>query len=206
MRSLRFPILLFLLILVLSTGCLSRNPKVPIHLYTLEESRVVPETRIILPPLSLGVYGFDTSPSIEARILYRISAVELGYYDYDRWGEPPGEMVTRAFMRGLSASHLFSGILRGEKYPQSSFDWILTGTLERFEEDHTTEPAAAHIRVNLEIYRADSYTRIWKRSLEAREALEGDSAENLVLAMNKALGRILIEAKAEMERILTEKN
>jgi ABC-type uncharacterized transport system auxiliary subunit len=206
MKSLHSHILLLSLLLVSITGCLSRNPKVPIHLYSLEGNRILPETSKTLPPLSLGVYGFDSSPSIESRMLYRISDVEVGYYDYDRWVDPPGEIVTRAFVHGLSASGLFSRVLRAEKFPQSSFNWILTGFLERFEEDRTTDPATAHIRVNLEIYQAGSYSRIWKKSLSAREALEGDSAVDLVRAMDKALRQILIRAKAEMEQILTEKN
>jgi len=206
MKSLLFHILLLSLVPVCITGCLSRSPKVPIHLYSLEGSWVVPETAKKLPPLSLGVYGFDSPSSIESRMLYRISDVEVGYYDYDRWVDPPGEIVTGAFVKGLSGSGLFSRVLRAEKFPQSSFSWILTGSLERFEEDHTTDPAAAHIRVRLEMYQADSYSRIWQKSLSAREALQGDSAVDLVRAMDKALGRILIQAKSEMEQILTEKN
>jgi len=206
MKSLLSNILLLSLILVLITGCLSRNPKVEIHLYSLEGSWVVPETTKKLPPLSLGVYGFDSPSSIESRMLYRISDVEVGYYAYDQWVDPPGEMATRAFIQGLSTSGLFSRVLRAEKYPGSSFNWILSGSLERFEEDHTTDPATAHIRVNLEMYQADSDSRIRQKSISAREALEGDSAVDLVRAMDKALGRILIQAKSEIEQILTEKN
>jgi len=201
MKSLLSSILILPLALFGVCGCISRNPKVPIHFYSLKGRWDLPQTSRSSKLPSLGVYGFDSSSCIETRMLYRVSEVEVGYYEYDRWVDLPSDTATRAFVQGLSTSGLFSRVHHAEKFPHESLSWILTGTLEKFEEDHTTNPPSAHISVNLEIYQAKQFKEIWKKSISARESLEGDSAVDLVNAMDKALRQILYRAEAEMEQI-----
>ncbi|MBN1902199.1 membrane integrity-associated transporter subunit PqiC [Candidatus Sumerlaeota bacterium] len=187
--------------LIFLTGCLHRNPPVPIHFYTLQERKPAEEKPVKKSAPSLGILPFQSASSVETRILYRTSPVALGYYEYERWAESPGEMMTRAFSEFMDASGLFSSVSSGRNYSPASVKWILTGVVERFEEDRSSSPPSASLTVALEIYQTNGNIPIWNKRLTAREPLERDTREHLAVAMDKNLTRILEETLTAVSKI-----
>lgn len=197
MKILRYLIQLFIFLLFCS-GCIQRKPPVPINLYSLQDHQLTGKTLENKSSISLGILPFQAASSIENRILYRLSPVEMGYYEYERWAEPPEEMVTRTFSEALGSSGLFSKVTFGRNYSPSSTQWLLTGIVERYEEDRSSFPPTAYLRVALEIYRTDGDILIWNKRLSSREPLKEDTRTHLALSMDKNLTHILEDAINEI--------
>lgn len=189
------------LFLLFFTGCLQRNPPVAVHFYSLQDRKPTGETRVKKSSISLGILPFQAASSIENRILYRLSQVELGYYEYERWAEPPGEMVTRSFSETFNSSGLFSSVAFGRNYSPSSVKWQLAGIVENFEEDRTSSPPTADLSVTLEIYQTDGNILIWNKRISSSEPLEADTRTHLALAMDKNLTRVIEEALGALSKI-----
>ncbi len=201
-----FPIVSVLLLNLLLAGCISpikREPMTPIHLYSLGQSWNVKPQVPPRNPQPFGIRIFETSSAIKRRMLYRTSPVEVGYYEYNRWVEPPNEILTRAFIEALGTSRLFSEVGRAEEVPPAAR--ILSGSLERFEEDRTTEPTSAVVEMRLELRKRRSGRIIWSEKISARQPLEGSSSRDFALAMDKAVHTLLDRATSNIASALAPK-
>src|SRR5258708_35748977 len=47
---------------------------------------------------------------LEDRVVYSTNGVEMGTYQYQRWAEPPTEMIREVLLRELRASGRFAGV------------------------------------------------------------------------------------------------
>src|SRR5579871_2360909 len=62
-------------------------------------------------PVSVRIEPFRTSSLLrQDRIVYRPSPVEVGYYEYHRWAEPPSDSVTKALADQLVKRRLFQSV------------------------------------------------------------------------------------------------
>src|SRR5215831_17530015 len=91
-----------LAILVLIAGCVFRDaaPR-----YFRPAATMISSAEADAPPASVGVpvrlrrvYG---TPFLRERIVWRVSAVEYGFYEERRWSEPPESYVERALEAAL---------------------------------------------------------------------------------------------------------
>jgi ABC-type uncharacterized transport system auxiliary subunit len=190
-----------IVLILLFTGCFQRKPPVPVHYYSLQDRKPAGEASGKKTSVSLGILPFQAASSIENRILYRLSPVEIGYYEYEKWAEPPEEMTSRVFSEVLGSSGLFSNVTFGRDYPPSSVTWILTGIVERFEEDRSVSPPVARLSVGIEVFRTDGNRLLWNQRLSSSEPLEADTRSDLALAMDKNLNRILEDLLVALSRI-----
>ena len=113
-------------------GCLGRGEIIPLRYYGIDSlaATVPPSTRTW--PVALGVRPYTAATRYRDRILYRTSAVEFAFYPYDRWVEPPEEMVTRLVSHMVRASGLFPQVVSA--YNVQLPAWILSGEVTRFDE------------------------------------------------------------------------
>src|SRR6516162_2160097 len=84
-------------------------------------------------PASLRIEPFRTTSLLrQDRIVYRPSPVEVGFYEYHRWAEPPNDTVTKAVADQLARRRVFQSveISDGEEKGQ----YVLRGTIERLQE------------------------------------------------------------------------
>ena len=85
--------------------------------------------------------------------MYTDNAQYMGVYQYQRWAEPPTEMIRDVLLRELRASSRFRGV-----YPWGSNvrgDYILRGHLYDFREISATNLV---VRVTLELELRDART------------------------------------------------
>lgn len=195
----RFGWIILITVVLTSVSCIKPPPVVDTRLYSLNQKGIIENPSKPKSSLILGVRAFECSSSIESRMLYRTSPVQIGYYEFERWAEPPGEMLTQAFVGALTDSGLFQMAVREEHYPVSAFSRIVSGRLERFEEDHTTMPSTALCVCEIEIYDPQKDKLVFKKSYSAREPLEEDNAENFARSMNKAVKRLMQEFIRDIE-------
>lgn len=177
-----------IMVLCLLGGCLGSRDFTPIRYYSVD--RLPP---IVLQvnrswPMPLGVRPFRAATRYRDRILYRLSAVEVGFYPYDRWVEPPEEMVASVMVSALRASGLFRQVISADHVQLPA--WILSGELLRFDEVRTGEKSHAECWLRVELRRAQDDQLLWSEVLKAAAPLTAETPKALAQAMSRAVQQV----------------
>ncbi len=183
----------------LLAGCLGPRSFTPIRYYSLEpEAGSIPQaTRTWAMPL--GIQPFTAATRYRDRILYRLSEVEVGFYEYDRWVEPPQEMVARVVASALHASGLFRQLRQVDHIQLPA--WILSATLLRFDEVRVPNASLAECWLRLELRRARDERLLWSKTLKSTVALTTKTPAALATAMTLAVQQIARQLITELQSI-----
>ena len=133
--------------------------------------------------ISLLVRPFQTSHLYrEDRIVYGGEGEEVGVYEYQRWVEPPVELLQDALARGLRSSGHFRNVttLRSD----SSVDFSLTGHLYAFREV-STGGVIGRLYFDVELHDLKAGKVIWRHSYNHDEPSPGKSVGDVAAALNK---------------------
>lgn len=167
------------------SGCLGLRTSPAVRYYSIDGLSTTTETAMQTWPVTLGVRIFGEATRYRNRMLYRSSEVEVGFYEYDRWVEPPGEMVTRVVMAHLRASGLFRQIIPAVDAPVLA--WVLSGDVLRFDEVRSASGSHAECRLQLELRRVRDEQLLWSDVITATVALTDDAPTALARAMSEAV-------------------
>ncbi|HET7107929.1 MAG TPA: ABC-type transport auxiliary lipoprotein family protein [Candidatus Acidoferrum sp.] len=132
---------------------------------------------------SLLVRPFQTSHLYrEDRIVYGGEGEQVGLYAYDRWVEPPVEMLQDALARGLRSSSQFKHVttLRSD----ASVDFSLTGHLYAFREV-SEGGIVARLYFDVELIDLKLGRAIWRHTYNHDEPTRGKSIADIAAAMDK---------------------
>jgi ABC-type uncharacterized transport system auxiliary subunit len=171
-------------------GCGSMKPIKYYHLTYPSESPVS-EGAI---DATIMVRPFETSHLyLDDKIVYGFSSPEMGTYEYQRWEEPPVEMLQNALVRGLRSSGKFGGVytIRAEANAQ----YTLSGHLYDFKE---VEGESILARLNYEVRLRDRKSGIvvWTHSYHHDEPAAQKSMSSFVEAMDRDVNRSVQEVQA----------
>src|SRR4029450_9469415 len=84
-------------------------------------------------PVSLRIEPFRTASLLrQDRIVYRPSPVEVGYYEYHRWAEPPNDTLTKALADQLTKRRIFQSVEIADGGKKA--DYVLSGSIDRLQE------------------------------------------------------------------------
>jgi uncharacterized lipoprotein YmbA len=152
---------------------------------------------------SVAVREF-TAPSFlkGGPIVFRPSPEQLEFYNYDRWAENPGRVVTAAMVREMRGLGLFQSV---DVYDgRGSPECLLTGTLDHLEEvDHGTNVS---IEVSLSARLIDLRTGavLWQDTSSKTAKLDQRSIPGVVSEMSRDLGDVLGQLVSSMhDRVST---
>src|SRR5580658_253067 len=124
---------------LLDAGCVDNRP---VHYYTIE-----PPGAPVGPALIVGNI-WAPSELQDGRIRYRIGSNEVGAYEFRRWIEGPGTMISESLARTLSASGKYRSVIEASSL--ATGDYILRGRLYEFDEvDGETIQTSISLRVDL---------------------------------------------------------
>ncbi len=169
-------------------GCLGRGEFVPVRYYSLDgPPSSLPQSRRTWD-LTLGVRPFTAATRYGERMLYRRSEVEVGFYDYDRWVEPPAEMVTHTITEMVRAVGLFRQVVEVEHVQLSA--WILSGELLRFDDVRDANPRRAECWLWVELVRARDEQLLWSQVIKASVPVGGESPAAFARAMRQAVQQV----------------
>jgi ABC-type uncharacterized transport system auxiliary subunit len=192
MNNSRYAVLAcYIVVSYLLGGCLGSRDFTPIRYYSVG---ALPET---VPratrswPISLGVRPFTAATRYGDRILYRLSAVEVGFYEYDRWVEPPEEMVTQVLISTVRASALFRQVVSADNVSLPA--WLLSGELMRFDEVREEGKSLAECWLRLELRRARDEQLLWSEVIKAAVPLATETPEALAQAMSRAVQQTALQ-------------
>jgi ABC-type uncharacterized transport system auxiliary subunit len=148
--------------------------------------------------VALGVRAFTAATRYRERILYRTSAVEMAFYPYDRWVEPPEEMVTRVVSQIIRASGLFPQVVPADNVQLPA--WILSGEVTRFDEVREAGGRRAEFWLRVEVRRARDEQLLWSDVISAVEPFTVETPEALAQAMSRAVQRATVHLIARLEK------
>ena len=142
------------------------------------------------PLLSSNLYRDD-------RIVYSEGPEEMGTYEYQRWSEPPAEMIDEVLLRELRASGRYREVV-----PQRSgsrTDYVLRGRLYDFKEVSGT-PLLARLTVEFELYDSKTSTLVWSYHYGHDEPVASKDVPAMVAALDRNVQSAVGQVKAGLDQ------
>ena len=184
----------FLLCAVLVAGCGAARPASYYQLTAPSNNAADPPSDAF--PVTI-IMGTLTSSHLyrEDHIVYSSSGENMGIYEYQRWAEPPTEMIQDVIFRSLRSSgryrsvHSLRSSVRG--------DYLLHGHLYDFKEIAGSSMAA---RFSLELELRDTKTgdTVWTHVYNHDEPVAGKNVSAVVAALNRNVQRATNEFTASL--------
>ena len=115
-------------------------------------------------------------------IVYTSNGEAMGTYEYQRWAEPPSEMISDVLLRELQESERYQHVysLRSD----SRGDYVLRGRLYDFREI-SGNGLAARVAFDFELRDSKTGTTVWNRSYSHDEPVKGKDVSAVVAAMDR---------------------
>ncbi len=137
---------------------------------------------------SLMVRAFETSRLyLDDKIVYGFDSPEMGTYEYQRWAEPPVEILQSSLVRGLRASGRFKSVYSTRTDPGGRF--ILAGHLYDFKEVDSANGIVARLNYAVRLRDRKAASTVWEYSYNYDEPAAEKSVTAFVVAMDKNLER-----------------
>ena len=136
-------------------------------------------------PASLRIEPFRTADMLrQDRIVYRPSAVEVGFYEYHRWAEPPKDTVTKALADQLTKRRVFQSIEVSDGGEKA--DFVLRGSIDRLQEVDYAGTVRAQVSISAELEDPARQQVIWSGTESAERAVAKSDVQAVVAAMGQA--------------------
>jgi ABC-type uncharacterized transport system auxiliary subunit len=149
-----------------------------------------PVTLLLGPITTSHLYRDD-------HIVYTSNGEAMGTYEYQRWAQPPSEMIGDVLLRELQESERYQHVysLRSD----SRGDYVLRGRLYDFREIDGNGLSA---RVSFEFELRDSKTgaTVWSRYYSHDELVDGKNVKQVVAAMDRNVQSGLREVTGGLEQ------
>lgn len=180
---------LILLVAVFSASCGASRPikyyalEVP-HEPTQDPSSQYPVSLLVARVMAGHLYRDD-------RLVYRSSELELGTYEYQRWSEPPVDMIQQSLIAALRATKQYRSVdpvasnMRG--------DYVVRARLDALDEIDKPQ-LAGRFSLRLELYDLKSAQVLWSDSYTHDQTVQGKNVVDVVGALDA-------NVKAGMEQL-----
>jgi len=149
-------------------------------------------------PVSILVGPLNTSHLYrEDHIVYSSSGEDMGTYEYQRWAEPPTEMIQQVLFRQLRASGRYRSV-----YPLRSNihgDYLLHGHLYDFKELNGPK-LLARLTLEMEMRNVKSGEIVWTHFYSHDEPVSGKNVSGVVAALNKNVQRAAVEFQSSLDQ------
>jgi len=173
-------VLFVLLAAAVASSCGSSRP---MKYYTLEVAPAPEQSSAPKFPVTLLVARVAASHLYrDDHLVYGMSSEELETYEYQRWAEPPVEMIQDSLIESLRATDDFRSVsavasnLRG--------DYLLRSRLDSFEEIDKPQ-LAARFSIQLELFDPKSGTTVWNGSYTHDQPVNGKKVEDVIAALDQ---------------------
>ena len=183
-------------VIVLVAGCGATRPS---KYYQLTiPGDISPSTSSSAYPVTI-VVGALTSSALyrEDRIVYGTAGEEMGTYEYQRWAEPPTEMLHDVLLRALRGSGHFRGVYTLRSAVRG--DYLLRGRLFDFKE-LTTNSLSARVTLDLELRDEKSGSIVWTHFYSYDQPVSGKDVAAVVAAINQNVQRGIAEVQASLDQ------
>jgi len=180
----------------IATACLTFTEPVGVRYYLIKPKPVEERSEKQFP-FALGVRPFSAPIRYQDQIFYRVSDVEVGFYDYHRWVEPPSDMIAGTLADALKAAGLFHRVESVENAGPS--DLVLEGDLIGFDEVESQGGRSAYCEISLRIHRTGMGTPLWTGSFKTAVPVHEQGVSSFARAMSKAVAELTRQVIASLE-------
>jgi ABC-type uncharacterized transport system auxiliary subunit len=133
----------------------------------------------------------------EDRIVYSAGTERMGTYEYQRWTEPPAEMIEEMLLRELRASGRYRDV--SLQRSSSRADYVLHGRLYDFKEV-AGEPLQARVTADFDLKDVKSGATVWSHYNNHDEAVGGKDVPAMVAALDRNVQRCVEEIKGSLDQ------
>src|SRR5215472_14231895 len=182
-------------ILGLLAGCGSVHE--PVTKYYKLDIPPVPMPAAPSAQVSLRIEPFRTTSMLrQDRIVYRPSPVEVGFYEYHRWAEPPNDTVTRAFADQLKRKRTFESVEISEGEERA--DYVLRGSIDRLQEVDYMGAVRVQVSISAELEDPVRQQIIWSSTASSERVIAKSDVDGVVAAMGQALQQSILQLTADV--------
>ena len=139
----------------------------------------------------------------EDHIVFSSSGENMGTYEYQRWSEPPTEMLVDVLLRELRASGKYRAVdvLRSNSHG----DYILYGRLYDFKEI-SGAPILTRLTIDLELRETKSGSTVWTHFYSHDEPVSGKDISAVVAALDRNAQRGMGEVKSSLDQYFSTRS
>jgi len=180
----------------ISSGCGAARPSkyyelsVPAGMAPAADPSAFPVTLLLGPLTASHLYRED-------KIVYSSAAQSMGTYEYQRWAQPPTEMMQEVLFRELRASGRYRGV--NNLRSSARGDYLLHGQLYDFKEV-SGNPLVARVAVEYELRETKTGMTVWSHYYAHDEPVSGKDVGAIVAALDHNVQNIIGEVKAGLEQ------
>jgi cholesterol transport system auxiliary component len=163
------------------SGCGAARPSkyyqltVPSDSTASQTADPVPATLLLGPLLASHLYRED-------RLVYSMGGEQMGTYEYQRWAEPPTEMIEEVLLRSLRTSGHYKAVYMHRS--NANGDFALRGRLYDFKEV-SGSPILARVTFDLELRDLKSGATVWTHFYTHDEPAGGKDVPSIVAALDQ---------------------
>ena len=180
-----------MMLAIVAAGCGAPRP---IKYYVIDATPAAASSTPAQIPVVLLVGRFTASHLYrDDRLIYGSGPVELGTYEYDRWAEPPADMVQNLLIADLRASGQYRSVSRVSSSARG--DYIVRGHLLAMYGVDKPE-LVARFSLQLELFDPASRATVWTQTYTHDEPVQGKTVANIVEALDRNISACLQQLSA----------
>jgi ABC-type uncharacterized transport system auxiliary subunit len=169
----------------------------PMKFYTLEAPPTGTQATVTQYPVELMVGRLHASRLLhDDRIVYGISAVEMGVYNGHRWAEPPPGMIETMLIQQLRATGQYKSVQRLAGAARG--EYIVRGRLISLEELDQPSGIVARFGLQLDLFQIKTGTVVWSQTYEHDEPVAKKTVNDVVEALQRNVQTGLSQLTAEL--------
>ncbi|MFY9804794.1 MAG: ABC-type transport auxiliary lipoprotein family protein [Candidatus Acidiferrales bacterium] len=182
MLSRRLQLISLVMLAIAVAGCGAPRP---VKYYVIDPN-IAPTTTAASSgqvPVALLVGRFAASTLYrDDRLVYGSGPVELGTYEYDRWAEPPVDMVQNLLIADLRNSGQFRSVSRVSTNVRG--DYVVRGHLIAMYGVDKPE-LVARFTLELELFEPATRAIVWTQTYTHDEPVQAKTVSSIVEAMDR---------------------
>jgi ABC-type uncharacterized transport system auxiliary subunit len=152
-------------------------------------------------PISLRIEPFRTTSLLrQDRIVYRPSPVEVGFYEYHRWAEPPNDSVTRALADQLTRRRVFQSVQISDGGEKA--DFVLRGSVDRLQEVDYMGGVRVQVSISAELEDPAQGQTIWSSAASSESVVTKSDVQAVVAGMSRASQQSITRLAAEVTKFI----
>jgi ABC-type uncharacterized transport system auxiliary subunit len=186
-----------LLLCVILSGCGAARPSKYYQLTIPGDNNADPPGANVYP-VSILVGPLNTSHLYrEDHIVYSSSGEDMGTYEYQRWAEPPAEMIQDVIFRSLRSSGRYRSVYSLRSSVRG--DYLLHGHLYDFKEI-TSSSMFGRLALEMELRDTKTGSTVWTHLYNHDEPVSGKNVSAVVAALNRNVQRATAEIAAGLDQ------
>lgn len=171
--------------------------------YFLLEYVPTPAQKLNSYPAEVQLSDFVIAEAFKRnQIVYRKSAHELNFYNYNQWAVKPEYLISDMAFKHFASANLFETISKSVK--QDKPDFVLMGEISALEEYDNKDQWYAHLALTLRLYDMNNEKDVWSKHYDYRKKVAQKDVIYVVRELSYILENIMDDAVKEVDNVLSK--